>query len=60
FFAASPVGQAGGVDRNLAAAGTDFVTAARTLVRLTIGANATGWTNGTVVVMLHYMVDEPA
>jgi hypothetical protein len=60
LFAASVIGQAGGVDRNLATAGTDFLTSARTRIRLVPTANAAGWTNGTISVVVGYIVEEPA
>lgn len=61
FFAASTAAQAGTVDRALAAAGTDYVTTAKTRVKLTVQANAaTSVAVGTVVVVLNYIVDEPA
>lgn len=61
FFAASVAGQAGTVDRNLAVAGTDFVTTGKTRVLLTVAAGpATGTTTGTIVVVLNYTVEEPA
>jgi hypothetical protein len=62
FFSGSTVGRTGGgVDRNLAFAGTDYVATAKTPVILTIGAGpTTGVTGGTIVVVITYTVEEPA
>lgn len=62
FFSGSTVGRTGGgVDRTVAFAGTDYVTAGFTEVMLTVGASpTTGTTGGTIVVVLNYMVEEPA
>lgn len=61
FFAASTVGQAGGVDVTMAATGYDATFTARTLVQLLVkAAPATSATTGTIVVMIEYIVEEPA
>ncbi len=61
FFAASTAGQAGTVDRNMAATGMDYLTTAKTRVFLTVStAPATGTTTGNIVVVFDYMVEEPA
>lgn len=62
FFSGSTVGRTGGgVDRTLAFAGTDYVTAGFTEVLLTVGtAPTTGVTGGTIVVYLEFLVEEPS
>ena len=60
YFAASTVGQAGGVDTTMAATGVDYLNTAKTLVYLTVhAAPATSATTGTIVVSLTYTVEEP-
>ncbi len=62
FWSASTVGRTGGgVDRTMAFAGTDYVTAGFTEVILTVGtAPTTPTTGGTIVCIINYMVEEPA
>lgn len=60
IVAASTIGQTGGVLIVLSPVAYDLVMGARTLFSLVPTANATGWTNGRIQVILHYMVDEPA
>jgi hypothetical protein len=60
ILAASVIGQTGGVVTQLAASAYDFLTTAKTLFTLVPTANAAGWTNGRIQVVLHYFVDEPA
>jgi hypothetical protein len=61
YFAASTVGQAGGVDATMAATGVDYLNTARTLVYLTVhAAPATSASTGTIVVSITYCVEEPA
>ena len=61
YFAGLTIGQTGGVSTALAATGVDYVTTAKTRViaKVTTGP-ATGATTGTLVVVLHYFVNEPA
>jgi hypothetical protein len=61
FWAASTAGQAGTVDRNMAATGMDYITTAKTPVFLTVLAGpATAVATGNIVVVIEYMVEEPA
>lgn len=61
FFAASNAAQAGTVDRAMAATGTDYVTTGKTRVKLVVSTGpATGVAVGTVVVVINYIVEEPA
>ena len=60
FFSAANAPQAGTVNRLTLATGTDYVTTARTRVKLVPSANAATFAAGDVVVMLAYIVEEPA
>lgn len=61
FFAAANAPQAGTVNRMTLAAAHDFVTTARTRVVLVPSANAATFSAaGDIVVMLAYIVEEPA
>ena len=61
YFSGLTIGQAGGVSTTLAATGVDYVTTAKTRVILKVTTGpATGATTGTVSVVLHYIVNEPA
>lgn len=61
FFASSTAPQAGTVDRTMAATGVDYVTTAKTRVKLVVNAGpATGVAIGTVVVVIGYFCEEPA
>ena len=58
---ASTPGPVAGATNQLAASGLDYVNAAKTLVRATVSTGpTTGATTGTLVVVLHYFVEEPA
>jgi hypothetical protein len=57
---ASNVGQAGGVALFTLATGIDVLLTTRTRFRIVPQANATGWTNGLISVMLPYIIEEPA
>lgn len=61
YFSSSTVGSAAtSVDRALAAAGTDYLNTAKTLVFATVSTGpTTGATTGTIVVRLDYTVEEP-
>lgn len=60
FFAAANVAQAGGVLATLTTAGYDYVTTGKTPVRLVPQANAATFAAGTIIVVLDYIVEEPA
>ena len=59
FFAASAAPQAGTVTSTLAATGYDYVTTAKTRVKLVPSTNAATFAAGDVVVMIAYIVEEP-
>lgn len=59
FFSASTVGQAGGVTTTLATGGVAYqTTAKKTLVKLSLGANAATPAAGTVTVGLNFVIAE--
>lgn len=59
FFSAAVAPQAGTVVRMSAATGFDYLTTAKTRVKLVPSANAATFAAGTLVVMLAYIVEEP-
>jgi hypothetical protein len=58
--AGTTIGQTGGVFSFTLATGIDVLLAARTRFRAVPSANAAGWTNGTISVMVPYIVEEPS
>jgi hypothetical protein len=61
FFSAANAPQAGTVVRMTNATGIDYVTTAKTRVKLVPSTNAATFAAGNlVVVMIEYIVEEPA
>ncbi len=60
YFAAANAPQTGVVVRMTLATAIDYVTTAKTRVKLVPSANAATFAAGTLVVMIGYIVEEPA